>query len=167
MRPFQIGKSETDLGACVKLLCPHCQQVSEFRLRSRSLALRMFRHTLVEFDKTYDLACRLCEFCKEIPAAELSSATSAARLYAQMSNEGVVEYWTALQAINCPTINALMEEGKTWSCPSCKESVPMTLKGCWNCNTPRPGLSNPDADQPENSPRLPNTGSPSNFPWEQ
>ena len=85
MLPIHIGKSEQDLGVCLKVMCPHCQQVSEFRLRLRSAALQLFGHVVADFGGSYGLMCNLCKFRKDLRDGELSAAQAAARLYTQLA----------------------------------------------------------------------------------
>ena len=158
MLPIHLGKSEQDLGVCLKVMCPHCQQESEFRLRLRSAALQLFGLALADFGGCYELMCNLCKFRKGIGDGELSAAQAAVRLYTQLAARELhlEEYATALDALDFPTIRTLRDEAATWSCPVCKERVPATLNGCWNCSSPRPGLLNSDSPGRDDSPRLPN-----------
>lgn len=169
MLPIHVGKSEQDLGVCLKALCPHCQEESEFRLRMRSAALQLFGHAVADFGGSYELLCNVCKFRKDLEDAELSAAHAAVRLYTQLAARAISleEYATALDALDFPTIRALRDEAATWSCPVCKERVPTTLNGCWKCSSPRPGSLKSDSPGREDLPHLPNAVTRPSNPWEQ
>jgi len=169
MLQIHVGKSEQDVGVCLKLSCPHCRKESEFRMRLRSAALQFFGHAVLDVGGSYELMCSSCNFRKDLGDDELSAAQTAVRLYAQLAAREISleEYSTSLDALDFPAIRTLRDEAATWSCPVCKERVPTTLNGCWKCNSPRPGLVNSDSPGNVALPHLPNgIVRPSN-PWEQ
>jgi hypothetical protein len=169
MLPIHLGKSERNLGVCLKVLCPHCQKESEFRLRSRSVVLRLFGHAVTKFDESYELRCSLCKFQKDLGDGEFLSAQVAKRLYAQLRAHklSLEEYATELDALDFPTLRILRDEAAMWLCPVCKEKVPGTLNACWKCSSPRPGMLKGDSPGGAELPRLPYAVTRPSNPWEQ
>lgn len=169
MFPIHIGKSEQDLGVCLRVLCPHCQMESDFRLQLRSAALKLFGHAVADFGGSYELTCNLCKFRKELGNAEASVAQAAVRLRTQLVARelSLEEYATALDALDIPMLRVLRDEAAMWSCPVCKDKAPVTLNVCWKCNSPRPGLVNSDSPERSDSPCLPYAVTRPSNPWEQ
>jgi len=157
------------MGVCVATTCPHCQQLSQFRLRQRSAALHIFGHAVADFGGTYELMCNLCKFRKDLADIESTVAQVARRLYQQLEAKELspAEYKEALDALDFPALRALREEAATWFCPICKEKVPFTMNSCWKCSSPRPGLLNSDSPAQGDLPRLPNAVTRPSNPWEQ
>ena len=169
MLPIHIGKSDQDLGICLKVLCPHCQHESEFRLRLRSVALRLFGHAIGNFGESYEVMCSLCKFREDLGDGELPATQAAVRLYAQLTAHEISpnDYAKTIDALDFATIRKLRDEAAIWSCPVCKEKVPATLNGCWKCGSPRPGLLNSDLPERDDLPRLPYPVTRPSNPWEE
>ena len=168
MLPFRIGKLEQDMGVCLTVTCPHCQRLSQFKLRKRSAAFYVFEHALVDLDRSYELFCSACTFRKDLDDGELSAANAAAHLHKQLEARELdpSQYSESLDALDFPALLALREEAATWSCPVCKEKVPATLNGCWKCNSPRPGLQNSRPSEDGSLPPLPSAVTRPSNPWE-
>src|SRR5258706_14501886 len=132
MLPIRIGKREEDMGVCLTTTCPHCQRVSQFKLRQRSAALLLFEQALFNFGGSYELLCSLCTFRKDLDDCELPAAKAATRLHKQLEVRELdaAHYSEALHALDFPAFRALRDEAGMWSCPVCKEKVPATLSGC-------------------------------------
>jgi hypothetical protein len=168
MSPLHLGKSEQDFGVCLQVVCPHCQQESEFRLVLRAGALKLFGLPVADLGGVYELICVGCKFRKDVAADELTAAQSAVRLHADLreGNLTAEQYATALDALDFPTHRALRDEAATWPCPACNEKVPAALNGCWKCNSPKPGLSKPESPVSDELPPLPNAVTRSGNSWE-
>jgi hypothetical protein len=166
---LHLGKSEQDLGVCLKAPCPHCQRAGEFKLRQRSAVLTCFGYPILDFGRVYELMCSSCKFCKELADDELPVAEAAIRLYQQLGAGELNpdEYAQALEALNFPARKALGDEAAAWRCSVCKEQVPATLNACWKCSTPRPGLYKATTPETGNLPRLPDAVTRPSNPWEQ
>jgi uncharacterized protein YlaI len=168
MLPIKIKKLEQDIGVCLTTMCPHCQRVSQFKLRQRSAALFLYGYALIDFGGSYDLFCSLCAFRKDLDDSEFPTAKTAKRLHDQLTMRELdsAHYSEALDALDFPTYRALRDEAVTWLCPVCKEKVPATLNGCWKCSSPRPGLQNARLSEEDSLPRLPSAVTRPSNPWE-
>jgi hypothetical protein len=169
--PIHINKVEQDFGACLKAVCPHCQKESEFRLRMRSGALRLFGFVVADLGGCYCLKCNGngCKFWKDLEDGELAAAQTAVCLYREMVADELSAdaYAKSLDALDFPTIHALRKEAATWSCPVCGEKVPLTMNGCWKCSSPRPGLAKSESAASEDRPPIPYAATRPSNPWEQ
>ena len=167
MGPFNLGKAERDLGTCLVATCPHCQNLSHFKLRERSAVVKVFGMALIDFDKSYHLFCSLCGFWKDLQDGDLAAAEAARRLHAQVARLELnpAQYLGALDALDFATYRAIREEAAIWRCQVCSEKVPDTLNSCWKCNSLRPGVQDslPSADE---APPLPHAVTRPSNPWE-
>ena len=166
--PIRIGKHEQDMGVCLITLCPHCQRVSPFKLREVGAAVLVFEQPVIGFGGDYRLICDSCKFQKDLDPGEFSAAKTAAQLYKQLETHEIDEtkYAETLDALDFPTLRALRDEARSWTCAVCKERVPATLNACWKCNSPRPGLVSEGAVPPGQLPPMPSELSKAPHPWE-
>jgi hypothetical protein len=167
MLPF-LRKHTEDMGVCLTALCPHCQRVSQFKLRRKGAALLLFGLELYTLDESYELSCCSCQFSKSIADDELSAARAAERLHQQLKAGQLppAEYLKALDALDFPALQALRNEAATWPCPVCGEKVPATLSGCWKCSSPRPGMQKTPSSEEAGLPPLPTGLTQPRHPWE-
>ena len=138
---FSLKKMERDMGVCASVVCPHCQSVSRFLLRTVSGAVVVFGIPLFDADRCYQLVCSACKFRKDLETRELSAAAAAKDLYLKFEAHEInpEQYVKALDGLDFPSLRALREEAATWTCSSCGERVPGNFDGCWKCSSPRPG----------------------------
>lgn len=137
---FHLKKCERDLGICAALLCPHCQQASNYKLHQQAASLCIAGIPLFDIDRSCFLACTGCKFRADLNPGELSAARRAKELYLKLESQELApqQYLEKLEALDFPTLRKLRENAVTWSCSGCQEKVPANFDTCWNCGTGKP-----------------------------
>jgi hypothetical protein len=163
-----LQKNEIDLGVCAKLKCPFCMKEGPFVLRKVGTFIKYHGLSLLEIDKIYQLACTLCKYRKDIEPQEISSAKKSVILLSKKENGEISESDYSLQIahLEFPSLHALREASKAWTCPDCGEDVPANFSECWKCKAVRPMAQLEEISEQIGAPKLPYGITRSVHPWE-
>ena len=164
---LRVKHIERNFGTCLAGICPHCEQLAEFKLRELGAGLAVFGVPISRVSLTYDLVCSLCGHQQDFKEMQLAKAEQAKEIYRKLKagELSAEDYLKQMEELNFPAFRALQKAAAKWACAVCGEDVPASINACWNCDSPRPGL--PTADVSETAePKLPEGIARSVHPWE-
>lgn len=138
---------ETDHGPVLPSECPGC------RCRALRLIERRSAYPLLRFAGVggcWLIRCAECSWTLDVPKAEAAGLRRLCALAAdfragRLSQAALTE---AIRTCGLASVDKVQARGATWTCAACGEAVPTTLDACWNCETPKPGLSDADGAEP-------------------
>ncbi len=127
-----------DKGPLVKVNCPHCEQDFVFRLEEvHESRLTLFSPR--SRDCGWQLRCPDCGYTaalSENDCRHLDQLISVSK-HLEQDEARTDEVGKLVKGLDLDVMKHIGTMAAEWTCPTCKEEVPVTFETCWNCGRKR------------------------------